>query len=153
VVDRPRRRLLALLALLAVPWSVQFFGPGSLPTLRFAWGMVSLRPVAASLLLDYLRFGRAPIVFTWLLASGLYALAAAATLGAVAAARREGAPPGWGRAVDRAVAGLLALAGAANLSVAWTFSVQPGRVALPVGTLLLWAVAWRYFGLRSILDR
>jgi uncharacterized protein (TIGR04206 family) len=129
-----RWRLLALATLALVPWSIQLLD-GSPLGLRFVWGMASLEPLAVSTLLAYLQVSRAPIVFDWLLAAGFFGLAVAVTLAEALLDRRDG----------RLAAGLLALAGVANLSVAWTFSTQPGRLALPVGTIALWVVAWRWW--------
>lgn len=127
-------RLLVLAALALAPWSLQVLD-GTLLGLRFVWGMASLDPLAVSTLLAYLPVHRAPIVFDWLLAASFFGLAVVATLAGALLDRRDG----------RLAAGLLALAGVANLSVAWTFSPQPGRLALPVGTLALWVVAWRWW--------
>ncbi|MFB6096766.1 MAG: TIGR04206 family protein [Haloferacaceae archaeon] len=135
-VDAPRPAALAALAALAVvPWSVQFLG-GAVG-LRFAWGMVTLDPPSASLLTAYLGFARSWLVFAWALAATASALAVALAL---APSLTRGRLP----RDDRLVAGLLALAGVANASVDWTFSMQPGRTALPVGTVALWALAWRW---------
>lgn len=120
--------------LAALPWSVQLFA-GSSPTIRFVWGMVRLDPFSTSTLIAYLQVSRAPIVFDWLLAASFFGLALTATLAEVLLDRRD----------DRVAAGLLALSGLANISVAWTFSAQPGRLALPVGTVALWVVAWRWW--------
>jgi uncharacterized protein (TIGR04206 family) len=108
---------------------------GSPLGLRFVWGMASLEPLAVSTLLAYLPVSRAPIVFDWLLSAGFFGLAVVATLAGALLDRSDA----------RLAAGLLALAGVANLSVTWTFSTQPGRLALPVGTLALWFVAWRWW--------
>ncbi|MFW5918203.1 MAG: TIGR04206 family protein [Haloferacaceae archaeon] len=129
---RTRVAVLALLA--ALPWSIQWLD-GSGLGVRFVWGMASPGPGSVSTLVAYLRFSGAPIVFDWLLAAGLFGLAVVVTLIERATGRYDG----------RIAAGLLALSGLANLAVAWTFSVQPGRLALPVGTLLLWYVAWRWW--------
>jgi uncharacterized protein (TIGR04206 family) len=123
-----------LLGLALVPWSVQLLD-GTLPGLRFVWGMVSFEPLAASTLFAYLAFGGAPIVFDWTLAAGFFVLAVLATAAEALTNSRYG----------RVAAGLLALAGIVNLSVAWTFSIQPGRTALSIGTVLLWYVAWRWW--------
>lgn len=97
--------------------------------------MVSLDPFAVSTLLAYLQYGGAPIVFDWALAVGFFGLALVATLLEWLLGLRDA----------RIAAGLLALAGIANLAVSWRFSAQPYRIALPVGTVLLWYVAWRWW--------
>ena len=42
----------------------------------------------------------------------------------------------------RVTAGLLVLAGLTQLSLAYGFSRQPGRFAVPLGTVLCLAVVW-----------
>jgi uncharacterized protein (TIGR04206 family) len=97
--------------------------------------MVSLESSSVSSIAAYVQFSGAPIVFDWVLSSSFFALAVAATLLGAVLGRQDG----------RIAAGLLALAGIANLSVAWTFSIQPARVALPIGSVVLWYVAWRWW--------
>lgn len=133
-LTRNQQRGLVFAALALLPWSVQLFA-GAPPTVRFVWGMVSLDPFSTSTLVAYVQFSRASIVFDWLLAAGLFALALAATLIEAVLDRRDG----------RVAAGLLALSGLANLSVAWAFSAQPGRFAVPIGTAVLGYVAWRWW--------
>lgn len=131
------RRVAALLALAAVPWSVQTV-PGRAVTLLFPWGLVTLDPPGATTLYHFLfvhTAGLPAYVLAWPLSVGLYLLAlASGTAGLVA-----------GREDARVTGGLLVLAGIAQLSVASGFSFQPSRTAYPLGTAALWLVAWRYY--------
>ncbi|MFC6826215.1 TIGR04206 family protein [Halopelagius fulvigenes] len=128
------RAVLALLALLAVPWSVQRYADGG-TTLLFAWGLLNTAPVRATTLTDFLFVytrGLPEYIFSWPLSVAFYVCAAVSAV------------VGWrgGPEDPRVTGGLLVLAGVAQLSLAWGFSVQPGRTAWPVGTLALWTVAW-----------
>ena len=123
-----------MLALLALPWSVQLYA-GNAPTLLFAWGLVGLDPFVVTTLPDFLLLytaGRPRYLFAWPTSALVYLLA----LGS--------AVLGWltGREDVRVTSGLLVVAGVLQASMAWGFSVQPGRVAVPFGTALCWAVAW-----------
>lgn len=133
------RSVVVLLSLSLVPWSVQVY-PAGAPTLVFAWGLVNLDPVGLTHILDFLRFsvGLPDYILAWVVGAGLYLLAVTSSL------------VGWrlGREDVRVTAGLLVLAGVAQLSLARGFSIQPNRLAVPLGTALLWAVAyWRYWPL------
>ena len=133
----PTRRLGAILALLAVPWSVQTFAGGRPPTFVFPWGLANVDPVGVTFLWDFLlRYTRGlpPFITAWPLSVACYLLA----LTSAAAGCR-------GREDRRVTAGLLVAAGVAQLTLARGFSVQPGRVAWPLGTVACWAVAWWYY--------
>lgn len=128
----------ALLALLLVPWSVQVFS-GRDATLVFAWGLVNTNPLGVTTLTDFLfvyTAGLPDYINSWPLSVALYLLA----LGFAVVGPRVGYDD------RRVVAGLLAVAGVAQLSLARGFSVQPGRMAWPVGTLLLFGVAAYVYG-------
>lgn len=131
------RALAALLALLAVPWSLQTFGVGDV-TFLFPWGLLNTGPLRVTDLHAFLfehTAGLPGFVLAWPVSVLLYATAVgSAALGAVG-----------GREDPRVTGGLLVLAGVAQLSVAWGFSVQPGRIAYPTGTLALWGAAWRWY--------
>lgn len=132
-----RRGLVAVLALAAVPWSVQTFAAGGV-TLLFPWGLVNADPLGVTTLYHFLfvyTAGLPDFVLAWPLSVALYLLALASA-GLGAAVDREDA---------RVTGGLLVLAGVAQLSVASGFSFQPGRTAYPLGTAALWAVAWRVY--------
>ncbi|WP_435146450.1 hypothetical protein [Halobaculum sp. P14] len=134
----PRRVLAAVLLCGLVPWSIQV-SPGSRAFLRFAWGGVSLDPVVARTLLTYLAYSSSPLLGRWVAAAACWLLAVgSAALGFVDA--EDG----------RVTAGLLAVAGAANVVVASSFAASPAQRTYPVGSLLLWAVAaWRYRAARA----
>jgi uncharacterized protein (TIGR04206 family) len=133
-----RRDLLVLLALAAVPWSVQVFAVGDL-TFLFPWGLLNTNPLHVTTLSDYLfryTMGLPNYILAWPLGVVLWA-AAAVSAGVAAATGRED---------PRVTVGLLVLAGVTQLSVAVGFSVQPFRTAYPTGTAALWFVAWwRYW--------
>ncbi|MGM0592310.1 MAG: TIGR04206 family protein [Halobacteriota archaeon] len=131
------RRLVVLFLLLAVPWSVVVVESGYL-SLVFAWGLTTPSVGSVTTLYDFLfRFtaGLPGHIYAWPLSVALYGLAlASAALGVVI-----------GREDERVTAGLLVLAGVAQLSFAQGFSAQPGRFALPVGSVALWVVAWSLY--------
>lgn len=136
VTTRPRA-LAALLALAAVPWSVQTYAAGG-ATLLFPWGLVNASPPTVTTLPAYLfvyTAGLPEFILAWPLSVGLYALALASAVVGLAAGRED----------PRLTGGLLVAAGIAQLTVASGFSVQPGRAAYPLGTAALWAVAWRVY--------
>ncbi|MFC7045843.1 TIGR04206 family protein [Halobacteriaceae archaeon GCM10025711] len=129
-----RRRLAALLAPAVLPWSLFFFG-GDL-RLVFAWGLVNPGSVHVVTLWEYLfsfTMGPASLpgrLLAWPVGTLLYVLALASAFG--------------GRVLRedrRLTVGLLALAGGSHLGFAVGNS-RPGTVAVPVGVVVLWAVAW-----------
>lgn len=136
---RPRagsdRAVLALFLLVFLaPWSVQVYESGSV-TVVFAWGTTTPGTWSVTTLPDFLfRFtaGLPGWLYAWPISTVLYALALASALVGV----------GSGREDVRVTAGLLALSGVGLLGLAWGFSVQPGRVAVPTGTAALWGLAW-----------
>jgi uncharacterized protein (TIGR04206 family) len=137
------RRLLVLLAIAALPWSILASGD-----LVFAWGLVSTTPVHVTTLPDYLFVytrGLPQRLLAWPVATLLYLLALAnAALGTLAPDDED----------RRVTGGLLVIAG---LSHFW-FSVglwRPGFPVVPVGTVLLWTAAWwfHWSDLRTALWR
>ena len=141
----PRQRLLAVVALAAVPWSVLTY-PGGVAFL-FPWGLLNLDPPGVTPLYDYLfRYtaGLPDYILAWPVSVGCYLLALASVAVGVAAGRED----------VRVTAGLLVLAGLAHLSVASGFAVQPGRTGYPAGTVALWAVAaWHWPAVHARLRR
>lgn len=130
---RPSTRLFAVLAPAVVPWSFQWYTTGG-ATLVFAWGLVTTDPVHFTTLFNFLfRYTRGlpPFILAWPLGVGCYLVAVISA--------------GTGRVTGfedvRLTAAALALAGLTQLELARGFSVQPGRTAWPVGTVVLWAVA------------
>lgn len=140
------RRLLAVLCLALVPWSIQQFARGDV-TFVFAWGLLNTNPVNVTTLFDFLfRYtqGLPEYILAWPVGVGCYLVAvASAVVGAVT-----------GREDRRLTAAALVLAGATQLELARGFSVQPGRTAWPLGTVLLWAVAGYVYwsSLRGVQD-
>ena len=132
-----RRRLAVLLAPLALPWNVAVVETGYV-TLVFPWGLATPGPLSVTTLYDYLfvyTSGLPAFLRAWPASVGLYLLALCfAAAGAVTEFDDR-----------RVTAGLLALAGAAHVSLAAGFATQPGRYAVPTGTVVLGAAAWWYY--------
>ena len=135
------RRLLLIISLVAVPWSVQVFSTGDV-TFLFAWGLFNTNPPNVTTIWDFLlRFtmGLPDYILAWPLGVACYLVAvASAAFGAVT-----------GREDVRLTAVALGLAGLTQLQLARGFSLQPNRVAWPLGTVVLWAVGgyllYRYY--------
>lgn len=131
-------RLLVLLALAFVPWTVLSTGE-----LVFAWGLVTTNPVHVTTTTDYLFVHTAGLpqqLLAWPVAVLLYGLAVgSALLGSVDGGYEDRRETGY---EDRRVTGgLLVIAGVSHL---W-FSMEiahPGSMAFPTGTVALWTVAW-----------
>jgi uncharacterized protein (TIGR04206 family) len=124
-----------VLALLAVPWSVQTFAGPRLPGFVFAWGLLNFDPLSITFIWDFLfryTMGLPDYILAWPLSVGCYLFALASAAGGHLLGRED----------PRLTAGLLAAAGVAQLTVAQGFSVQPGRAGWPLGTLACWLVAW-----------
>jgi len=129
-------RLLLLVPIL-LPWTV-VFGGGAL-TLVYPWGLVSPWPLPVTVVplsryLLSLTSGLPRYLLAWPWSTFLYACALAVTT----AVHHLRVGP-W--LDDDATAALLALAGASHLLVSlglW----RTGRIAVPLGTAVLWALAW-----------
>lgn len=134
----PRRRLLALAALAAVPWTVLALNGEY--TLVFSFGLFNTNPPHLVTIYDYLfRFTAGPsslpeYLLAWPTSLLLYLGAFASALGGV-----------FGREDRRLTTGLLVFAGLAQVSVAVGLSRAVGRFALPLGTGGLWLVAWWFY--------
>lgn len=127
------RELAALVLLAVVPWSVQAYAGGDV-SLVFPWGLASLDPAQTVDLYSYLfRYtqGLPDYIYAWPLGVVLYLGAVASALAGLVTGRED----------PRVTGGLLAVAGVTQLTLAAGFA-QPGRTAVPTGTLALWAVAW-----------
>ncbi len=138
---RSRVTVLGLVGLLAIPWSVQVFS-GRDATFLFAWGLVNTNPPMVTTLPEFLflyTMGLPEYILAWPLSVGSYAAALAS------------AGVGWktGREDPRVTAGLLLVAAVAQAQLAWGFSIQPTRVAWPVGSAALVAVAAAYYRSRT----
>jgi uncharacterized protein (TIGR04206 family) len=141
VFRTPGRTVPALLALLAVPWSVQTYANGP-ATFVFPWGLVGTTPFGATTLPAFLFVhtdGLPEFILSWPLSVAMYVLAVGFAVVA----------PALGYDDPRVVAGLLVVAGVAQFSFAWGFSIQPGRTAWPVGTAVLWLAAWLLYRPRA----
>ena len=130
---RSRLATLGLLAVLAVPWSVQVFS-GRDATFVFAWGLVNTNPPMVTTLPEFLLLytrGLPEYILAWPLSVGVYAAALAS------------AGVGWWTGLEdpRVTAGLLVVAAVAQAQLAWGFSIQPNRVAWPIGSVVLVVVA------------
>ena len=142
----PTRRLLAIAALLAVPWTVVLIGGGY--TLVFGFGLLNTNPPQLVTLSDFLfRFTAGPgtlpeYLLAWPTSLLLYFGALVSAAGGVV-----------GHEDRRVTVGLLVFAGLAQVSVALGLSRATGRLAIPIGAGCLWAVTWWYYGpdLRSFL--
>jgi uncharacterized protein (TIGR04206 family) len=137
--DGSRSAVLAIAALGLLPWSLQTFTrPGSGITMLFPWGLVNTAPWHVTSLYDYLfvyTVGLPEFILAWPVSVLLWAVALGSALGGYALGRED----------PRVTGAMLLLAGAAQVSVAVGFSVQPYRSAYPVGTVWLWAVAWWFY--------
>jgi uncharacterized protein (TIGR04206 family) len=132
---RRTRVVAALLAVGAVvPWSVQVFTARD-ATWLFSWGLVNTNPWQVTTLVEFLFVytqGLPGFILAWPASTGCYLLALGSAVLGLWADRED----------PRVTAGLLVLAGVAQLSLAQGFSYQPNRTAYPLGTAVLWAVAW-----------
>jgi uncharacterized protein (TIGR04206 family) len=134
----PQKRLLAVFALLAVPWTVLSLGGEY--TLVFGFGLFNTNPPQLVTLFGYLfRFTAGPetlpeYLLAWPTSLLLYGGALASALGGV-----------LGYEDRRVTAGLLVFAGLAQVSVALGLSRAIGRLAIPLGTGCLWLVAWWFY--------
>jgi uncharacterized protein (TIGR04206 family) len=133
-----RTAVLAILALVVVPWSVQTFSAGGV-SFVFAWGLVTPGPLSVTTIYEYLfvyTVGLPPYILAWPLSVLLWALALASALVGHLTGRED----------VRVTAALLVFAGLAQVSLARGFALQPYRSAFPLGTVLLWATAWWLYG-------
>jgi len=134
----PVDRVVVVVALVAVPWTVLLLGGEY--TLVFGFGLFNTNPSQLVTLYDYLfRFTAGPetlpgYLLAWPTSLLLYLGALASALGGVI-----------GYEDRRVTAGLLIFAGLAQVSVALGLSRAIGRVAIPLGTGCLWAVAWWFY--------
>ncbi|MEF8853595.1 MAG: TIGR04206 family protein [Haloarculaceae archaeon] len=130
--DSDRRRAALVLAAGLVPWAIIPYETGA--ALLFSFGQVTSTPLVVQPVTRYLLRGGplAQPLLAWPMATFLYVLGVvSAGLSLVGAEDR------------RVTAGLFALAGLDLLYFAVAFSsVRLRVVAIPVGVVLLWLVAW-----------
>lgn len=134
-----RRDLLLIASLFAVPWVVLTYG-GALEgtTLLFAWGLFDPATGSGTDLFRFL-FAYTRGLPDWILAWPLGTVSLLAALASAASGVTRG------REDVRVTVSLLVLVGVAALSVAWGFSGQLGRTGLPLGTVVAWLLAARYW--------
>ncbi|WP_336134023.1 TIGR04206 family protein [Natronomonas amylolytica] len=135
----PRRRLLAVLAVGLVPWTVVLVRE---PTFVFSFGLVSLDPFHLTNVYEFL------FVYTEVLPRRLQAWPAGLLLYAGALASAIGGLRGYED--PRLTGGLLAFAGIAHAQVSyglfWTYGLPVSELpVLPVGAVASWLVAWWYY--------
>jgi uncharacterized protein (TIGR04206 family) len=128
------RRLLVVLALGLVPWTIAV---GVDWTFVLPFGLVNSDPWALVWLDDYLRFspfGRYQAIETYVLGVGVYAGALLSALGGA-----------FGVEDRRLTGGLLVVAGVAQFPLVGLYWRLSGPDAVPVGSLLLVLAAWRLY--------
>ena len=137
-----RRRLVVLLALGVVPWTVLFYERGV--SMVFPWALVNTPPLGVTTLYDYVftyTTRLPPSLQAWPVSTILYACALASASGTF-----------WWREDRRLTAGLLVFAGLSHLG--FSLAVwHPSQVVVPVGPLLVALVVWRAYwpDLRTIV--
>ncbi|CCQ32576.1 hypothetical protein HLRTI_000139 [Halorhabdus tiamatea SARL4B] len=130
-----RTRLLAVLGLLVVPWTVLL--SGGHVTLIMPWGLVDPVAFYVTLLPEYLSAtgsGPPPFLSAWPLGGAIYVLAVGSVTLEV-----------FDRGDPRVTAGLLVLVGVTQLTVAWGFFRRGSYVVVPLGTLVAWTLVWWFY--------
>jgi uncharacterized protein (TIGR04206 family) len=135
----PRRRLLAVLAVGFVPWTVLLVRE---PTFVFSFGLVSLDPLHLTNVYEFL------FVYTEVLPRRLQAWPAGILLHAGALASATGGL--YGYEDPRLTGGLLSFAGIAHAQVSYglfrTYGLPVSDLpVLPVGAVASWLVVWWYY--------
>jgi len=130
--NTPRGRFLLVLALAVLPWTV--VSARGVVTFLHPLGLLNLTPPHLVFLPEYLLVytrGLPDYILAWPVGVLLYLGALASAAGGLV-----------GREDRRVTAGLLALVGLTQLSVAAGFSRRLGYVAVPLVTLVVAGVAW-----------
>ena len=130
----PRRRLLAVIAVGLLPWTVIVFGRQS--TLVFSFGLVNLDPLHLTNLYDYLFVytdGLPRRLQAWPAGVLLHAGALASALGGIRAFEDP-----------RLTGGLLFFAGIAHVQVSFGL-YRTGLFVIPLGAVASWVVVWWYY--------
>ncbi|WP_158057266.1 TIGR04206 family protein [Halorussus halophilus] len=125
-------RLVALLALTVVPWTI--LGDGSLV---FPWGLAIVDSLHVTTVWDYVFVYTAGLprrLLAWPIGSLLYLLAVLSA--------GVGVLVGEGYEDRRLTGGLLALAGANHLLFAVGMANRSRLTVIPLGVVLLWGAAW-----------
>jgi len=131
--NTPRGRFLLVLALAVLPWTV--VSARGIVTFLHPLGLLNLTPPHLVFLPEYLLVytrGLPDYILAWPVGVLLYLGALASAAGGLV-----------GREDRRVTAGLLALVGLTQLSVAAGFSRRFGYVAVPLVTVAAAAIAWR----------
>ena len=132
---RRYRRLSILIAVALAPWNVVV--RGSFVSSFHAFGIVNLDPLGLTSIVEYYFLytqGLQPYLNAWGLGVFAFAVGLASALSGLI----------WREDV-RVTAAMFVLAGFAQLVFTLGFLRRPGYVAVPVGTVLLWGVVWRYY--------
>lgn len=129
--------LLGIASLFVVPWDVLTYGDGA-TTLLFAWGMVDPASLHVTDVYAYF-FTYTQGVPDWILA---WPVGTVCLLFAILSATSGFA---GGYEDTRVTAGLIALVGVAAFVVSLGFSVQPNRIAIPIGVAGAWPLAGWYW--------
>ena len=133
-----RRRLLAVLLVGCLPWTVLVLRDGL--GLVFSFGLVNTSPLHVVHLYDYLFVHTAGLprrLQAWPVGVVLHAGALACAVGSL-----------WDREDPRLTAGLLLLAGVAHAQVSYGLYRIYGGVGplvVPLGALATWTVVWWYY--------
>ena len=136
----PTRRFLAVLALVALPWTVLVLAGEFAFVL--AVGLVNTNPLHLTTLPDYVFRFTGPGGFAGLPASlQAWPVSVACYLGALGSALGGL----FGREDPRLTAGLLVLVGLGQGSLALGLSRRVGQTALPLGAFAAWVLAWWYY--------
>lgn len=128
----PGMRLLTILSLLVVLWTVVLVGTNL--TLVMAWGLfdpfgLHVRILPASLAAT--GCAPPPFLLAWPIGVGTSILAIA-----------SGALESIDRGDPRVTGGLLVLVGITQLTVSWGLLRRGGYLVVPLATILAWTVAW-----------
>ncbi len=132
-MDSGRRRLLAILALLVVPWS--FVDAGGSVTLVFPFGFLNFGPLQLEDVVSYLTvdtYGLPQFLLAWPVGVGLYVLAVLSALSGTVLGRED----------RRVTALLLVFVALTQLRMVLGFSRRFDTVAVPVGAVCCLAVVW-----------
>ncbi len=138
----PRTRVLAILAVGLLPWSLVFAGDEL--TFVFAFALVDPQPLYVTDVVTYVTVytrGLPPFLQAWPVGAGIYALALLSALSGVVLGRED----------RRVTALLLVLVALTQASFAWGFSQRVGQVAFPLVTMLSLTVVW-WFDWKTLAD-
>jgi|APHM01.1.fsa_nt_gi hypothetical protein len=128
---------LVILALVALPWSIQVFDARD-ATFLFAWGLVNTNPPMVTPLPDFLLVytqGLPEYILAWPLSVLAYAGTLTSAVSGVIFDRED----------PRVTGGLLLIMAVAQLRLAWGFSFQPYRTAWPIASACCLLIAWWFY--------